>query len=479
MSLRRQLLLTVTALLALGMGGGALLTFAAVHRHLSQRLDGQLGDIGRQVEKQLAAGTRGSDPAPDDAALAGGLAGLGVVQPSFLQIRGSDGAALRTLSLGPSPPVPAGLRPARTTSSNADGAVFADVAGTGGIHWRVRVAAAPGGRILVVATQRDELDGLLRALAGAEAVVTLGCAAVTALVAVPLIRRAMRPLWTIADTAQAIGDGDLTRRVAATDGGTEVGRVGVALNQMLGRIEEAFGQRAASEERLRQFVADAAHELRTPVTTIRGYAELFGRGAASRPDDLAKAMYRIEAEATRMGALVDELVLLAQLDEGTPGVSEPVDLGALAADAVADARAVEPDRPIALVRTGPARVDGDPARLAQVFGNLLSNVRAHAGSGTAVEVSVCGAGGAVVVAVADRGPGMAAADAARAFERFYRADRSRARSSGGAGLGLAIVASVVAAHGGTATLDSTPGGGTTVTLRLAAAPGRLAEPLGD
>jgi two-component system OmpR family sensor kinase len=235
---------------------------------------------------------------------------------------------------------------------------------------------------------------------------------------------------------------------------------------MLERIESAFAQRQASEDRLRRFVADASHELRTPLTSIRGYAELFRRGAASRPDDLAKAMHRIEEEAARMGVLVEELLLLARLDQGRPLERQPVDLSAMAGEAVADARVVEPSRPIALDVDGPVQVTGDSARLRQVFDNLLANVRTHTPPGTPATVRVRANGETAVLVVEDQGRGMTEDEAARAFERFYRVDPSRARASGGLGLGLSIVSAIVTAHSGEVRVDSVPGEGATFTVTL-------------
>jgi two-component system OmpR family sensor kinase len=270
----------------------------------------------------------------------------------------------------------------------------------------------------------------------------------------------------MAATADAIAAGDLSRRVSPADDHTEVGRLGVALNTMLNRIESAFAERQQTEDRLRRFVADASHELRTPLTSIRGYAELFRRGAATRPDDLAKAMSRIEEEAARMGVLVEELLLLARLDQGRPLERQPVDLSTMAAEAVADARVVEPDRPIELDVDGPVTVIGDGPRLKQVFDNLLTNIRTHTPAGTPATVRVSGNGDTATLVVEDQGPGMTEDEAARAFERFYRVDPSRARRSGGVGLGLSIVSAIVAAHDGTVNLDSTPGQGATFTISL-------------
>lgn len=294
-----------------------------------------------------------------------------------------------------------------------------------------------------------------------------GLAALTLLAAL-LIRRGLRPLDRIVGTAAAIGGGDLGRRVEAGPPGTEVGRLGDALNAMLGQIERAFREREESEDRLRRFVADASHELRTPVATIRGYAELFRRGAATRQDDLEKAMRRIEAEAARMGSLVDELLLLARLDQGRPLDRAPVELTELAADAVADTLAIDPDRPLSLDYDGPVRVTGDAARLRQVVGNLLANVLDHTPTGTQATVRVGLDGGRALIEVADAGPGMAPDHLARVFQRFYRVDHGHGRDArnGGAGLGLSIVEAVVTAHGGDVSARAVPGGGTSFLVRL-------------
>ncbi|TMR02723.1 HAMP domain-containing protein [Actinomadura soli] len=316
-------------------------------------------------------------------------------------------------------------------------------------------------------TEQDEFFG--RTL-GTQVVVTLVVLVGVGLLVWHAVRRATRPLEEIAATAARIGDGDLGRRLAVHGPKTEVGRLAGALNGMLAQIEASFREREASRDRLRRFVADASHELRTPVATVRGYAELFRRGAADRPEDLAKAMRRIESEAERMGRLVDEMLLLARLDEGRPLEREPVDLAALAADAVADATVVEPGRPLTLETDGPVVVTGDAGRLRQVLDNLLANVRRHTPPGTAATVRVSERDGDAVLEVADEGPGIPAGDRARVFERFYRADPSRSRDvtaqPGGSGLGLSIVAAVAAAHGGRAAAADAPGGGAAFTIAL-------------
>ncbi len=291
-----------------------------------------------------------------------------------------------------------------------------------------------------------------------------------------LVRRGLRPLDRIGDTARAIGDGDLARRVEPAEPRTEVGRLGLALNAMLGQIEVAFAERRASEERLRRFIADASHELRTPLTSIRGYAEMFRRGAAANPADTATAMRRIEAESARMAVLVDELLLLARLDEGRPLECAPVDLARLAEDTVTDARAVEPDRPLRYDRPPPITVLGDEGRLRQVLANLLANVRQHTPAGTAAVVRVIEADAGVRIEVADEGPGLTPEEAGRVFERFYRTDPSRSRQRGGAGLGLAIVEATVAAHGGTAGVDAVAGEGATFWVTMPLAGTSLTQP---
>jgi two-component system OmpR family sensor kinase len=291
-----------------------------------------------------------------------------------------------------------------------------------------------------------------------ELFVTLAVLAALAGLALWIIHLGLRPLRAIEATAVAITAGDLSQRVERADAKTEVGRVGGALNTMLDRIE-------ASDVRLRRFVADASHELRTPLAAVRAYAELFGRGAASRPEDLERSMTGITRESERMSVLVDDLLLLARLDEGRPLEREPVDLAALVGEAVDAAKVVEAQRPIALT-VEPASIVGDRDRIRQVLDNLFANVRAHTPPGTPVSVELTCAGGVATLAVADHGPGLREEQAARVFERFYRVDTSRARASGGVGLGLSIVAAVVEAQGGSVATKPTPGGGATFVLTL-------------
>jgi two-component system OmpR family sensor kinase len=318
----------------------------------------------------------------------------------------------------------------------------------------------------VIAISLADVEETLRKLLFVELLVTIGVIAAAGGAAWWLIRAGLRPLTEMEGAAADIAAGDLSRRIETTDETTEVGRLGTALNVMLEKIETAFAERSASEARLRRFVADASHELRTPLTSIRGYAELFRRGARSRPEDLEKSMQRIEDESARMGILVDELLLLARLDQGPMLERAPVDLARVASDAVNDAHVVQPDRPIDLQIAEPVVVEGDDARLRQVAANLMSNALEHTPPGTAVHVSLRREGDNAVLEVADEGPGLDEEQAGKVFDRFFRVDPARARDNGGAGLGLAIVAAIVGAHGGTVKVDTALGTGARFVVRL-------------
>ncbi|HEY0119132.1 MAG TPA: HAMP domain-containing sensor histidine kinase [Cellulomonas sp.] len=345
-----------------------------------------------------------------------------------------------------------------------------------GSPWRVVAYVAPGGGTVVIALPLSGTHDTTETMVAVLLLSGLGILLLGALAAGWAVRRSLKPLAQIEDTAAAIAAGDLSRRVPQLPESTEVGRLAASLNGMLAQIEQAFGVRTASESRMRRFVADASHELRTPLATIRGYAELYRMGATSEPEQIADTMRRIEGSATRMGTLVEDLLLLARLDEGRPVAHDSVDLTVLAADAVSDLRALDPERPTRLVPltpdtpSGPVVVIGDDARLRQVLNNLVGNVVRHTPAGTPVEIAVGAADGVGVLEVRDHGPGIDPQHAARVFERFYRVDASRTRESGGAGLGMAIVAAIVAAHRGHVSLAETPGGGTTVRVVVPSGP---------
>jgi two-component system OmpR family sensor kinase len=324
------------------------------------------------------------------------------------------------------------------------------------------------GDVVVLAQSLGEVDTAVDRLVLVETVAVAVVLLVLALVCWWVLHLGVRPLKQMTETATQIADGDLSHRVAEGKPGTEVAELGDALNRMLASIEVAFDERSRSEAQVRRFVGDASHELRTPVATVRGYAELYRSGGLDDPHELDEAMRRTEAEAIRMGALVDDLLRLARLDQGRPLEHEPLDVVRMVQDVVRDARAQDPERTIAAeVPEQALVVPGDDHQLRQVLTNLVGNAMVHTAPGTPIEVVAAGDGdGRVQVAVVDHGEGMAPEVAAHAFERFYRADPSRTRHRGGSGLGLAIVEAVVQAHDGDVSLAETPGGGTTAAVHL-------------
>ncbi|WP_406478901.1 sensor histidine kinase [Streptomyces platensis] len=328
-----------------------------------------------------------------------------------------------------------------------------------------RVPGSPPQRFsrVVVAKSLQPAEDVVYWLVGADSAATLAVLGGIVLLSRGVLNVGLRPLRNMATTATAIADGDIDQRIDVADRHSEVGEVGTALNR-------AFDERQRSEEQLRQFVANASHELRTPLTTIRGWAQLHLHGLAQDPALIERAMLRIEGEATRMHTMVEELLLLARLDQGRPIAHAPVDLGALADDAVTDARVVDPGRALTVEVPGEVFARGDEDRLRQVLQNLLSNALRHTPPGTPVSVTARALpGGTAQLAVTDQGPGMPPATAERIFERFYRGDESRNPTSGGTGLGLSIVRSIAEAHDGTATVRTAPGEGSTFTITLPAA----------
>ena len=338
--------------------------------------------------------------------------------------------------------------------------------------YRTLVERGQNGVVYVTAAPLTQVEATIERLVKTLLLVGMIGLAVATLASAWLIRAGLRPVDQMVDTAARIAAGDMGRRVPHANAHTELGRLGQALNDMLNQIERAVRARAASEDRLRRFVSDAAHELRTPLTSLRGYAELYRQGAL--PDEVAigNAMGRIEGEGARMARLVDDLLLLARLDEQRALERTPVDLGQLVEEAVDAFRVVSPDRPVDVKVMPGVTLLGDRPRLRQVIDNLLTNARVHTPPGTRVHVSVTREGSGATVRVRDEGEGMPADVRSRVFERFWRADPARTRSRGGTGLGLAIVSSLVEAHGGRVEVESEPGQGTTFILHLpiAAAP---------
>jgi two-component system, OmpR family, sensor kinase len=335
-----------------------------------------------------------------------------------------------------------------------------------GVQWRVVSVRSPTGRLVTVAYDLSDILQTVRSLVWLQLGIGAAVLLVLGLAGSWVVHRSLRPLTEVEKTAAAIAAGQLDRRVPERDPRTEVGRLSLALNGMLAQIQRAFASSEASaekartsEERMRRFITDASHELRTPLTTMRGFAELYRQGAAR---DMEMVMSRIESESRRMGLLVDDLLLLARLDAQRPIEQHRVDLLALATDAVHDAQAVAPSRNITMeVLDGPGtpEVLGDEPRLRQVLGNLVANALQHTPETADITVRVGTDAEDAIVEVVDEGPGMSQQDALRVFERFYRTDSSRARISGGSGLGLSIVDSLVQAHGGIVTVTTAPGQG--------------------
>jgi len=451
-----------------------------VHRSLVQAVDQRL-DVARGVPPRSTA-----TPVP-----ATNPAATGSLRDRFtdlyVQVVGPAGkvvnatAPVKGKHAPDAPAIPADLARHASNAGTTPHPFTVSAVGGGGAGFRAVAFHIRDNDILFIAVSLQDTASTFHNVLAVEGAATLAVLLALALVAWFVLHLGVRPLDQMAETADAIAAGDLSRRVERADDHTEAGRLGLALNTMLGEIERAFGERAATEERLRRFVADASHELRTPLTSIRGYAELWRQGGLEDADQLADAMRRMEREAARMGVLVDEMLLLARLDQGRPLEAVPVDLARLVADAVADARAVEPDRPITLESPEHVVVRGDEGRLAQLVSNLFANTRIHTPPGTAVRARVGDGDGVGFLEVEDDGPGLGP-EPERVFERFYRGDPARTRASGGSGLGLSIVAAVSSAHGGRAIASGSPGGGARIRVELplfeavAVAGGRAAAP---
>ncbi len=469
MSLRLKLVATLVALATVGLVAAGATGVIALRGYLMDRVDAQLEATAPRAA-QGSPPPNGARPAPPTA---------------FYRLITKPGGTIDDEDLQPPGEGLPGQSPPDIPDGPPVGVPFTASPTGAGADWRVLVEHLRGGETLTVAITLNEVDDTVSRLAAIELGVGIAVLVVLAVLGYLAVRSSLRRLVEVEVTAEAIAAGDLSRRVPRADGRTEVGRLATALNTMLHQIESAFrAQEAsesharASEQRMRRFVADASHELRTPLTSIRGFAELHRQGAVEDPDDVFR---RIEDEAARMGLLVEDLLLLARLDQQRPLERHPVDLLALTADAVTGAKLVAPDHTITLVARGgpsPPVVLGDEARLRQVLGNLLSNAAAHTPAGTAVQVELSTNPATARLSVADDGPGLAPEHADRVFERFYRVDSARVRRNGGTGLGLSIVAALVAAHRGTVAVRSAPGEGTTfdVDLPLLCGEGSQATP---
>ncbi|GIE94956.1 sensor histidine kinase [Paractinoplanes rishiriensis] len=491
-TLRSRLVLVVGALAAVALIVVNVSGLVLIRNYLLGRIDDQLRGMSRPFEADFR---NGGFPRPGPMPGPGPRPRLGADQITYVFRPDGSMDAFRSTA-------PSGVRPpvgslAQLTERAATKRPYTVAAADGSTDWRViAVPDREGGGVAVVGLGLDEVqritDQLLLIDAGVSGLVLLLLGAGAWYV----VRLGLRPLTGMERLATDISGGNLSGRVADADPHTEPGRLGLALNSMLTRIEAEVDARTASEQRLRQFVADASHELRTPLTSIRGFAELYRRGGAPPGPALDETMSRIEGEAGRMGVLVEDLLMLARLDRQRPATLRPVDLLEIAADTIRDAHARVPDRPVALSGLDddsetfePGTVLGDEHGLRQVATNLVSNALHHTPPSARVTVRVgrlpsrpprpdsVVSGPALVrpgtalavLEVSDDGPGVPPEHAPRIFERLYRADSSRTRGrGGGSGLGLAIVAAIVHGHGGWVELDTREGGGATFRVLLPA-----------
>ena len=470
MSLRLRLLLTLVPLFIVGLVVANVATYAALQSFLTSRLDQQAIAAHITIERNLSGSSAPEPNGGGHGVPPGDTPGSSLPNGTYGELRTASGSVLRSESYGYSsttsthPILPANLQPG--TSSNP---TLLTVGGAGSIgNYRVYVDRTNDGTgdIIIAAVPLGDLTATLNQLLVLELAVTGSVTLVLTLATLIVVRRSLRPLEVMGQQARSIVASELGQRVEPATERTEVGRLGLAINTMLSRLEDAFAARAASQERLKQFVADASHELRTPLTSMRGYAELLRRGDSLSPEDSLTAARRIEDEARRLGILVDDLLLLARLDQGRVLQNKRVDLEALVSDACADARIADPARSVTARILAPLVIDGDDMRLRQVLSNIIRNALVHTPPATPIEVTLRAEAETAVLEVADHGPGIPEAESSLVFERFHRADPGRSRDRGGSGLGLSISAAVVGAHNGTISVVPTPGGGATFRIEL-------------
>ena len=469
MTLRLRLLLVLVGIVAVGLIASDVATYSSLARFLTSQVDQELAQAVGPVYHDLVAESSGIGPSFGHAGGVGTFVPpgtYGIWRDQSGTMLAEDSFCLECGSVPAPPTLPVQL-PGSGNSSSSGMYFSASSPGSASVDYRVLAEPIPGGSgTLVVAIPLTDAHDTLGRLLLIETLVSAVVLAALGVLAWWIVRRGLRPLDEMATTAGAIAAGDLSQRVGHADAETEVGRLGSALNTMLSEIEGAFAARAASEERLRRFLADASHELRTPLTSIRGYAEIFDRGARDRPEDLATSMRHIRTEADRMSELVDDLLLLARLDRERPFEQDDVDITAVVLASVDAAAVAAPQRTITTETNRPVVVVGDESRLRQVIDNLVSNAVKHTPEGSPVEIRVTTAEGNAVVEVRDHGPGIPAEEQGRIFEPFHRSDPSRARSTGGVGLGLAIVSAIAHAHAGEVGVVSNGRGGAVFWVRL-------------
>jgi len=459
-SLRMRVMIAAAVLVTTASAVTGLLGTTLLRSYLFDRADAQLRSFGSPVRagRVPARIARAKQPQLPSLFLVEEVSADGHVQLRGGSVHGVPPPGLSAAQLhGPAAPFTAAA------------------AGDPGHFWRVLVRPVGDDRHVVIAYSLDALDAVETRLEIADTAAGAVVIVLLAAIGLPLVRVSLAPLARIEDAAEAIAAGDLSRRIDRPSSDTEVGRLAGALNTMLGRIEAAYRAREEgearardSEDRMRRFIADASHELRTPLTSVRGLAEFsLQQGEAAAREELIRLMTRIQQEAIRMGLLVEDLLLLAELDEDRPLVRYPVDLSSAASEAVQVALAVHRGHPLTLVTAAdPVIISADAGRLRQVIDNLLNNALQHTPAGTKVTVAVEIISGDAQLTVTDEGPGMTTEQASHVFERFYRTDHARSRSSGGTGLGLSIAAALVAAHQGTISADTGPCRGTAFRVRL-------------
>jgi len=479
-SLRNRLLLATVVVAAIGIGASDFAANAQLRGFLIRQVDSQLAGVANSTLSRLVRA--GIAPNGDDGASSSGTATpFRAVSP----LRGVPTATSLTL-LDPSGEILGQVGGDISTGGSQatfSGMTLQQVAATKGKAFTVhtespRASTRAVAYVLpsnlgsvVIAVSLTSVEKTLHELSILFLLISLAVLLLIGLISRWLITLSLKPLLEVEVIAAAIAGGDLSARLPEIHPATEIGRLTKSLNTMLGRIEESFEQKNASESKLRRFVADASHELRTPLTAIRGFAELHRQGAVTGEEKTKELVGRIEKESIRMGSLVEDLLLLARMDEARPHALEPVDLTHLINESVASALAAGPDHPIELDVPEDLYVLGDSKRIHQALGNLLANARTHTPSGTLIKVSAATSEDETTVAVRDFGPGLSESDQIRIFERFFRVDPSRARHAGeGSGLGLSIVDAVMKAHGGSVSVDSEIGKGSTFTLHFPISP---------
>ena len=476
-TLRVRLLVALAVLFAIGLSGFGLVTTSLYSRTLSDRLDAQLHAATPLMGAHLLAQAGVADHAsplqesggpPSDSNQRGPSAANGGHDPSLFIPPGTWGELLSSTGkvLAVAAASTSAGKPSVPTPLPGAGTVVTVPPASGTATWRFVASPSPGGTTTIVAVATSDLNASLTRLITIELLVGLGLLLLVSTAASLLITRSLKPLEDMAETATAIAGGDLTRRVDVETSARELDELRRALNAMLDDIEASFAERQAVEQRLRQFLADASHELRTPLTSIAGFAEILRLGGSSTIDS-SLAANRIESEAARMSRLIDDLLLLARMDEVESEPLGEVDLTVIAADACSDAAATDPTRPITLDAPSPAWIVGIEDHLRQAVGNLMTNALRYTPSGSPLDVSVMATEAMVILTVADRGPGIPDESLDKVFNRFFQVDPSRTGS--GSGLGLSIVAAVCEESGGEAHARNREGGGLAVELTLPAA----------